>query len=158
MGERALVGMSEKHWGRAEAIWRAMSAFADQEHVPGVDEALRSADIVGWQYAIDCPLKGEKRWILTLCATEQDARQAGMRRDPSSGELLECLDVRPLRSALAAKPIANADWVMVPREPTEAMLAASEREWDGRMSFRSTGAWQAMLSASPAHVAVSDDP
>lgn len=31
------------------------------------------------------------------------------------------------------------------REPTEAMLAATNREWDGRMSFRSTGAWQAMI-------------
>ena len=37
--------------------------------------------------------------------------------------------------------------VIVPREPTEAMLQATEKEWDGRMSFRSTGAWQAMLAA-----------
>ena len=31
------------------------------------------------------------------------------------------------------------------REPTESMVAASDREWDGRMSHRSTGAWQAMI-------------
>lgn len=31
------------------------------------------------------------------------------------------------------------------REPTEKMLAASAREWDGRMSYRSSGAWQAMI-------------
>lgn len=30
------------------------------------------------------------------------------------------------------------------REPTEAMIRAS-REWDGRMSHRSSGAWQAMI-------------
>lgn len=40
-------------------------------------------------------------------------------------------------------------WVLVPREPTEAMLKASEREWDGRMSARSSGVWQAMLAAVP---------
>jgi hypothetical protein len=31
------------------------------------------------------------------------------------------------------------------REPTEAMIEASNREWDGRMSHRSSGAWQAMI-------------
>jgi hypothetical protein len=34
------------------------------------------------------------------------------------------------------------------REPTEAMIAASNREWDGRMSHRSSGAWQAMIDAA----------
>jgi hypothetical protein len=34
------------------------------------------------------------------------------------------------------------------REPTEAMIEASNREWDGRMSHRSSGAWQAMIGAA----------
>ena len=34
------------------------------------------------------------------------------------------------------------------REPTEAMIAASNREWDGRMSHRSSGAWRAMIDAA----------
>lgn len=34
------------------------------------------------------------------------------------------------------------------REPTEEMVKASNREWDGRMSHRSTGAWQAMIDAA----------
>lgn len=34
------------------------------------------------------------------------------------------------------------------REPTEAMIEASNREWDGRMSHRSSGAWQAMIDAA----------
>lgn len=34
------------------------------------------------------------------------------------------------------------------REPTEAMIEASNREWDGRMSHRSSGAWQAMVDAA----------
>ena len=34
------------------------------------------------------------------------------------------------------------------REPTEKMVEASNREWDGRMSHRSTGAWQAMIDAA----------
>ena len=40
-------------------------------------------------------------------------------------------------------------WRTVPVEPTEAMYAAAEREWDGRMSARSRGVWQAMLAAAP---------
>lgn len=34
------------------------------------------------------------------------------------------------------------------REPTEIMIEASNREWDGRMSHRSSGAWQAMIDAA----------
>jgi hypothetical protein len=34
------------------------------------------------------------------------------------------------------------------RNPTEAMIEASNREWDGRMSHRSAGAWQAMIDAA----------
>lgn len=34
------------------------------------------------------------------------------------------------------------------REPTPAMIEASNREWDGRMSHRSSGAWQAMIDAA----------
>lgn len=40
-------------------------------------------------------------------------------------------------------------YAIVPVEPTEEMLEATNREWDGRMSFRSTGAWKAMLAARP---------
>ena len=34
------------------------------------------------------------------------------------------------------------------REPSEAMVKASNREWDGRMSHRSSGAYQAMIDAA----------
>jgi hypothetical protein len=34
------------------------------------------------------------------------------------------------------------------REPTEEMIKASNREWDGRMSHRSSGAWQVMIDAA----------
>ena len=47
------------------------------------------------------------------------------------------LGVEQARAALAAI-----------REPTEPMLQASEREWDGRMSARSAGVWQAMIDAA----------
>lgn len=40
-------------------------------------------------------------------------------------------------------------WALKPREPTEAMHKAANREWDGRMSARSAGVWQAMWDASP---------
>lgn len=43
---------------------------------------------------------------------------------------------------------------LVPKEPTEPMLKATEREWDGRMSFRSTGAWKAMLGAAPKLISI----
>lgn len=34
------------------------------------------------------------------------------------------------------------------RVPTEGMIEASNREWDGRMSHRSSGAWRAMIDAA----------
>jgi hypothetical protein len=34
------------------------------------------------------------------------------------------------------------------REPTPEMIEASNREWDGRMSARSAGVWQAMIAAA----------
>lgn len=34
------------------------------------------------------------------------------------------------------------------REPTPEMIEASNREWDGRMSHRSSGAWEAMIDAA----------
>lgn len=40
-------------------------------------------------------------------------------------------------------------WRLVPIEPTEEMHAAANREWDGRMSARSAGVWQAMINAAP---------
>lgn len=42
-------------------------------------------------------------------------------------------------------------WALVPIEPTEAMHAAANREWDGRMSARSAGVWQAMIGAAPGY-------
>jgi hypothetical protein len=44
----------------------------------------------------------------------------------------------------AYEPIARAV-IAAMREPTDAMVEASNREWDGRMSHRSSGAWQAMI-------------
>lgn len=38
--------------------------------------------------------------------------------------------------------------ILAMREPTKAMIEASNREWDGRMSHRSSGAWQAMIDAA----------
>jgi len=37
------------------------------------------------------------------------------------------------------------------REPTEAMIDASNQEWDGRMSHRSSSAWRAMIDAALAN-------
>jgi hypothetical protein len=34
------------------------------------------------------------------------------------------------------------------RDPSEKMIEASNREWDGRMSHRSSGAWQAMIDCA----------
>lgn len=59
--------------------------------------------------------------------------------------------VAAYRSTRAPEPMAGEveRWKLVPVEPTEAMYEASNREWDGRMSARSCGVWQAMLAASP---------
>lgn len=63
------------------------------------------------------------------------------------------------RAAIAAHiaALAAAGYVIVPREPTEAMIEASNREidfrdnadWDGRKSHLSSGAWRAMIDAAP---------
>ncbi len=67
-----------------------------------------------------------------------------------------------IRSTLlpgAAGAVARGDpdeWVVVLREPTPEMYAAAERDWDGRMSARSRGVWQAMLAAAPPAPAATD--
>jgi hypothetical protein len=38
-------------------------------------------EAMGWQHAIMCPLKHEKRWIYALYPTEDDARRSGQRHD-----------------------------------------------------------------------------
>jgi hypothetical protein len=53
---------------------------------------------------------------------------------------IKLLEARCKDAALAA--------LKAMREPTEAMLEASNREWDGRMSARSAGVWQAMVDAA----------
>lgn len=55
---------------------------------------------------------------------------------PITGELHK----RYLEAARAA--------IKAMREPTDEMVEASNREWDGRISHRSSGAWQAMIDAA----------
>lgn len=43
-------------------------------------------------------------------------------------------------------------WKLVPLEPTEAMHAAANKEWDGRASARSAGVYEAMLAAAPQYI------
>ena len=59
------------------------------------------------------------------------------------GAYLNC--AKAIRALLGTRPAG----VVVPVEPTEEMLKAAEREWDGRMSVRSTNLWKAMLAARP---------
>lgn len=54
------------------------------------------------------------------------------------------LDISDGDAALDLPTVASAA-IEAMREPTEAMVEASNREWDGRMSHRSSGAWQAMI-------------
>lgn len=55
----------------------------------------------------------------------------------------------PLDAELHGKYLATARAaIAVMRDPTDAMIEASNREWDGRMSHRSSGAWQAMITAA----------
>lgn len=55
----------------------------------------------------------------------------------------------PIHPLIAHHLAATAIEAM--REPTEDMIEASNREWDGRMSHRSSCAWQAMIDAALAH-------
>ena len=45
----------------------------------------------------------------------------------------------------------KSDWILVPKVATEGMHEATLQEWDGRMSARSAGVYDAMLSAAPAY-------
>ena len=49
------------------------------------------------------------------------------------------------RAITAALRSAESDLIKRMMEPSENVLEAANREWDGRMSVRSTGVWQAML-------------
>lgn len=51
----------------------------------------------------------------------------------------------PAADACPTPPI----WKFMPREATEEMHAAANREWDGRMSARSAGVWKAMFDVAP---------
>lgn len=67
--------------------------------------------------------------------------------------LVKCTCSRTLRAMLAFAQQAPEGWVLVPREPTEAMLDAGA-ECDGSFSrkqaYETTEAiWSAMLDASP---------
>jgi len=56
-----------------------------------------AAVVVGWQHAIMCPIKKEKRWIYALYPNEEEARRHGQRHDLNTGKLLEdAADVRPI--------------------------------------------------------------
>lgn len=55
-------------------------------------------------------------------------------------------DGNPLKERDAT--ISSSELVLVPREPTPEMYAAAEREWDGRISARIAGVWQAMIDAA----------
>lgn len=51
-------------------------------------------------------------------------------------------------SSSAQARLAARTAITAMREPTEGMVEASNREWDGRMSHRSSGAWLAMIDAA----------
>jgi hypothetical protein len=72
-------------------------------------------------------------------------------RDLPFDELLRLAalpDGKPAAQILSAARSQARVAIAAMREPTEAMLEAANREWDGRMSFRSTGAWRAMIDAA----------
>lgn len=53
------------------------------------------------------------------------------------------------KARVALSALEGEGMVVVPVVPTLEMIEASNREWDGRMSHRSSGAWQAMVAARP---------
>jgi len=73
----------------------------------------------------------------------------GVQRDEANAALIVALRnaLPQILEALSASPPEG--WRLVPVEPTEAMHEAANREWDGRMSARAAGVWQAMLAAAP---------
>ena len=112
--------------------------------------------------------------LFTPQPAEQDAREAVARverfirewaRGLANGDMFyglhagdereAHLSVADLRTILALTQAAPDGWVLVPVEPTEAMLAAGESAaWDDGNSMPAIRAmpkaWSAMLSASPA--------
>ena len=45
------------------------------------------------------------------------------------------------------KSLLASGFAILPLEATDEMHNAAEREWDGRMSARSTGVWRVMVAA-----------
>ena len=63
-------------------------------------------------------------------------------------EILERLNDQMMTGRMFADVLDSNGLVVVPKEPTEKMYAAAEREWDGRMSARSAGVWKSMIEAA----------
>ncbi len=82
---------------------------------------------------------------MCIVTHEELVKRAGL----AIGRLDCCLCKSCCESCSGSARAAIAEVRAVLEEPSEAMLEASNREWDGRMSYRSTGAFLAMLSASP---------
>jgi hypothetical protein len=100
----AYLGVEMTH-GEGRSVRDAIDAILALTPVEGVGEA------VGWQHAIMCPIKHEKRWIYALYPTEDDARRSGQRHDPNTGALIEdAADVRPLYATLST-PVGQGDEV-----------------------------------------------
>lgn len=65
-------------------------------------------------------------------------------------------------AALAQQPAAPSgeavgEWVLVPREPTDAMLRAAQSAWLNDTLRRTTAMWRAMLEAAPRRPAGADE-
>ncbi len=65
-----------------------------------------------------------------------------------TADLIERLYTELIAAALASRPSQGGEWVMVPREPTEEMLAAG--------AMRTGEQYRAMLSASPSPYGVEE--
>jgi hypothetical protein len=87
-----------------------------------------------------------------------DLRVIGFAPDEASGlpialaswdeasEIIEALEAK-LAAALNAQAEPVGEWVMVPREPTLAMLGAGRAK--ARDGYTLEAAWEAMLAAAP---------
>jgi hypothetical protein len=130
-GERALVGMSDEQWGRAEKVWNAMSTAAlaapptprgEEYQIPDdFEERLRSA---GWSEKSDRPFDGPP---VLRAEIGDDARAREQGAPNPLGWGTELLSGKPdtisttsdagafiakARSLLRKHPLITASWII----------------------------------------------
>lgn len=111
-----------------------LAFLLSKNHASAILACIEECRARGWGDRPDCKYPGECGVTMLRCDNAKHCKVYPGRHKPDE----------------PAQPSAIPDgFVLVPKVPTEAMHDAANREWDGRMSARSAGVYEAMIAAAP---------